>query len=85
MATQIIKVDFKAKQIIDSECVPAITRWSCDCCGKNYVNLEGSDTNTKQIQLVKQLKNQKEIVFSVCETCCNVIGNVFKSEENIDA
>jgi hypothetical protein len=80
MPTQIIKVDFTTKTVVESECVPKITSWKCDCCGKAYKNIEAAEDNVKHIVLSKPMKNGKDVEFKVCQFCAVQIGDLFRTE-----
>lgn len=84
--TQIYAVDFKNKQLIESQCIPKRETWKCDCCTKSFTNIEGSD-NIRRVELEKKVytasgKQASNVVFKICEKCCGELGNVFKENDN---
>jgi hypothetical protein len=81
---QLFTVDFKNKQLIESQCIPKRETWKCDCCGKSFTNIEGGD-NIRRVELEKKVylpsgKSAGDVIFKICEKCCTQLGDVFKEE-----
>lgn len=82
MPARIYAVDFTNKVLLEGQCVPKVTRLTCDCCHKTYKHIEDSPDNMQFVEFNKEVvmasgKNKANIVVRVCKVCCVQLGEMF--------
>lgn len=83
MPAQILTVDFKNKVLLEHECVPKLSRITCDVCHKIYKHTEGASDNMQMVEFAKEVvmasgKSKANITVRVCKSCCVQLGEMFK-------
>ena len=83
-ASQILAVDFVAKQLIGSDCRPMRMVWKCNVCDTKYTHIDGSDTNMPFMKVPHTVKigtKEYDVGIQICRDCWIQIGQMF-AEEN---
>ena len=79
-------VDFKNKTVLDVSHIPKQTKWKCSACGKDHINVEGSETNTLSIKfdqtiyLNGNVNKPHTATVVICKPCVDSMKELLEGE-----